>query len=792
MAGIVDISSQAVEAKEQGIQEVLKLLQQPEDLARLSEIRHDYANKLKANRAAMSSVIQSQVDATRHGMDLLERSHKYAEKLRGSLHKIHALCEECSRLVDHQDKIRVLSLTHSNIQKVLSEIEDIVVLPKRAKMVLKLLEDPANLLSAFEALTVLEGTAENAKAAWNRNIKADKYDMSRMNQYLDQVKVAMGEFEKRLWAYVDDFYELAQSDPSILVSCVQVVELQERLDEQYQRTKMDAQRPKRFRNKLFLRLQAWVDKQFVELKEMAEATGHPNKLVKVDRKGNYILEERRDFLNNLIYIKRKTLLGKEEEVLDEEELRGLEFNEEELFDEDEFLEELLDKLYGMELHLTNIYDHVRDCFPPSYDIFDILFQMYHINVASVIDTVGQRAESLSTKGSLQLMEFVRKYMETLRGLGIDEEMVRLPPGPNTDATCKPGLDMLIECYINRMDETVTRWYINILDVDLQYKPKAAPNGNLRTPGAIEFFKILDEEVQVIQSIDDHGEVMFSTVLCAMELMKGFQEAQVKIIRDRTHLGFEMLCAQLNNNIVCYDHSLEFAEEVQELLEEEYAQQVDVEEVCRGFLDVAKLATKRIAEVIFNDDGMATHLKNLYSTPDWLSGRTMATIVETLKDFMRDVHVYVDATFTKRVAEATLEELIRRRVVMFAPGVPQVTEAMISRLRDDEELVGEYYTDFMKAEKLAKYVDMLANIREVLSSTDVGTVVLAYSNMVQVYPSFELQSLQRIIDARDMPKKEAKEVMAQCREIWKERSAAVAAAEGKKAEEAKGWFGWGRK
>ena len=37
-------------------------------------------------------------------------------------------------------------------------------------------------------------------------------------------------------------------------------------------------------------------------------------------------------------------------------------------------------------------------------------QMYHINVAQVIDLVGQKAESLSTRGQLRIMEFVRKYM----------------------------------------------------------------------------------------------------------------------------------------------------------------------------------------------------------------------------------------------------------------------------------------------------------------------------------------------------------------------------------------------
>ena len=43
-------------------------------------------------------------------------------------------------------------------------------LPTRAEMVLGLLEDPANMLPAFEALTVLEGTAKNAKMAWKRHV----------------------------------------------------------------------------------------------------------------------------------------------------------------------------------------------------------------------------------------------------------------------------------------------------------------------------------------------------------------------------------------------------------------------------------------------------------------------------------------------------------------------------------------------------------------------------------------------------------------------------------------------
>ncbi len=42
------------------------------------------------------------------------------------------------------------------------------VLLRRADMVMEMLEDDTNLLRSFEGLIMLEGTASNAKQAWNR------------------------------------------------------------------------------------------------------------------------------------------------------------------------------------------------------------------------------------------------------------------------------------------------------------------------------------------------------------------------------------------------------------------------------------------------------------------------------------------------------------------------------------------------------------------------------------------------------------------------------------------------
>ena len=68
--------------------------------------------------------------------------------------------------------------------------------------------------------------------------------------------------------------------------------------------------------------------------------------------------------------------------------------------------------------------------------------------------------------------------------------------------------------------------------------------------------------------------------------------------------------------------------------------------------------------------MGTQLKALF-TPDWLTGKTTATLLATVKDYMDDVQAAVEASFVKRVAEAAVEELVRRYVNIMLAGLPQV-------------------------------------------------------------------------------------------------------------------------
>jgi hypothetical protein len=51
----------------------------------------------------------------------------------------------------------------------------------------------------------------------------------------------------------------------------------------------------------------------------------------------------------------------------------------------------------------------------------------------------------------------------------------------TDPDTPPGLDLLMSSYIQRMEMTVTKWYTNIMVVDLEVRQKASTGCRMAWP-----------------------------------------------------------------------------------------------------------------------------------------------------------------------------------------------------------------------------------------------------------------------------------------------------------------------
>lgn len=110
-------------------------------------------------------------------------------------------------------------------------------------------------------------------------------------------------------------------------------------------------------------------------------------------------------------------------------------------------------------------------------------------------------------------------------------------------------------------------------------------------------------------------------------------------------------------------------------------------VCRGFLDVGKLAMKKLVEGMFSDPGMADLLKKLYQGTEWIEGRVTATFTATLEDYFSDCAEFLDQSIFRRVIELTLENSVANYTAGLMSKVMPITEDFLDRMEKDEDEVG---------------------------------------------------------------------------------------------------------
>ncbi len=75
--------------------------------------------------------------------------------------------------------------------------------------------------------------------------------------------------------------------------------------------------------------------------------------------------------------------------------------------------------------------------------------------------------------------------------------------------------------------------------------------------------------------------------------------------------------------------------------------LDIESQCRGFLDIAKLATEKLVDAVFKEQAFLDLFHKLYHTPEWEEGSTTSSILATLNDYFHDYERYIDPSNYKR-------------------------------------------------------------------------------------------------------------------------------------------------
>jgi Exocyst complex component Sec6 len=173
--------------------------------------------------------------------------------------------------------------------------------------------------------------------------------------------------------------------------------------------------------------------------------------------------------------------------------------------------------------LVEVYDNVLPCFPRSFDPLEVCVLEFSSHASYMLDALGQGAPMMDNGALLALLGWQDSYRTTCVGLGCSDEMMAISTRPCVKTPYGEdipmhGLDVARLVYIDRIRSQLAKAFKNLAEIDLLKEPEPDGRGRLWTPGVIELFRFLSQQVQLAAGVRD-PEVLHNVSGVALQVMQ---------------------------------------------------------------------------------------------------------------------------------------------------------------------------------------------------------------------------------------------------------------------------------
>lgn len=712
-----------VAAKQSALKRISEILKHPDDLnTKLTRTKQKIYIEKASIDAQMKSLVQSQLDDSQRGLEMLDISKKETAVIKNNLESIDSLCIDSQGMIENFEEIKKVSKTRRNFLETKNIVERFLHLDEKLDEIQELLDNETKVVDRatknilFIHFKLMELSAFQDSVMFKAQTLTSDERLTLVN-YFSRLNRLNQSFEEYLMILVDNIYEILMgSNVDSIIYIIKLIEAEEKLDEHLQKENLNILRERHgYREKFFGHLSKVIEKRFDSQLKFDNDTDDSVK-----------------YLNYTGF------------VIDD---------------------------------LTIVHDEFIPRFPKKYKIFNFFMLEYHRHVKALLDKI---IETASDAGAiLMILRWVQEYytdMSTRLGVTEDSLEPQLLDGNE---------NKLIENYLALNHTKSVEWVTNIMTTgtkrfsEREEQPEVNLNGNYNLSLSVILFQMINQQINVAKT-SNRTELSYNVLLECKKTMELFQSGWKATINQEYNFFVnspetspkglpEYIIALANDCLSCSEYTEEIIKEVSPIFNESDMEKItnEMDSVLKGFMDISKRCITILIEIIMFD------LKSTFSqmfTSAWYDEKLINLIIGTLIDYCDDFQVYLqEYLFTKFITDlndrfiiAYLESFCNKNAKF---KMPQCVEKM----KNDIAQAVEFFTKYRTSKRVNESFKHVNQFISMITSS-VTMLFLDYYSLWKECPDISISYIETVLNKRDdIQHNQLREIIDQCSQKSKEDS-----------------------